>query len=54
MAYLVDASAYEEMERLLTVARRELFLREVREAETEYASGRAARLEDVDALLRDW
>ena len=53
VAYLVDASAYEEMERLLTVARRELFLREVREAETEYASGRTARFEEVDALLRD-
>lgn len=52
-AYLVDARRYEAEREELRVARRALFLREVREAETEYAAGDASAYADMDALLDD-
>ena len=52
-AYLVDARRYEAEREELRAARRALFLREVREAETEYAAGDASAYADMDALLDD-
>jgi PHD/YefM family antitoxin component YafN of YafNO toxin-antitoxin module len=52
-AYLVDAKRYEAERDELRAARRALFLREVREAEAEYAAGDAAAYPDMDALLDD-
>jgi len=37
----------------LRAARRQLFLREVREAEAEYAAGQAASFDDIEVLLAD-
>ncbi len=52
-AYLVDADRYDAQLAELRAARRQLFLREVREAEAEYASGEAHEYEDLEALLAD-
>jgi prevent-host-death family protein len=52
-AYLVDADTYEALSAELRAARRALFLREVRDAEAEYASGQATSYEDMAALLAD-
>ena len=52
-AYLVDASRYDEQMAELRAARRQLFLREVREAEAEYAAGKAKTYDDFEALLSD-
>ncbi len=52
-AYLVDARRYEAEREELRAARRALFLREVREAEAEYATGDASAYADMDALLDD-
>jgi prevent-host-death family protein len=52
-AYLVDARRYEAEREELRAARRALFLREVREAEAEYAAGGSAAYEDMDTLLDD-
>ena len=52
-AYLVDAGRYEAEREELRAARRALFLREVREAEAEYATGGSTAYEDMDALLDD-
>lgn len=52
-AYLVDARRYEAEREELRAARRALFLREVREAEAEYAAGGSAVYEHMDALLDD-
>lgn len=52
-AYLVDATRYEAEREELRVARRALFLREVREAEAEYVAGGSMTYEDMDALLDD-
>ena len=52
-AYLVDARRYEAEREELRAARRALFLREVREAEAEYATGDASSYADMDALLDD-
>ena len=52
-AYLVNAGRYEAEREELRIARRALFLREVREAEAEYAAGEAATYADMDALLAD-
>jgi prevent-host-death family protein len=52
-AYLVDAALYDAEREELRVARRTLFLREVREAEAEHEAGKAATYEDVEALLDD-
>jgi prevent-host-death family protein len=52
-AYLVDAATYEAQRAELRTARRALFLREVREAEAEYAAGEATVFADLDALLDD-
>lgn len=50
-AYLVDAKRYDAQREELRVARRALFLREVREAEAEYAAGSSTAYADMDALL---
>ncbi len=52
-AYLVDARQYEAEREELRIARRALFLREVREAEAEYQTGDATTYDDMDALLAD-
>jgi prevent-host-death family protein len=52
-AYLVDAEQYDRQVAELRAARRQLFLREVREAEAEYAAGKAPEFDDVEALLAD-
>ena len=52
-AYLVDARRYEAEREELRAARRALFLREVREAEAEYATSDATVYADMDALLDD-
>jgi len=52
-AYLVGADQYEADQAELHAARRALFLREVREAEAEYAAGSFTEYDDVEALIRD-
>jgi len=52
-AYLVDARQYEAERAELRAARRGLFLREVREAEAEYAAGGATPFADMDDLLAE-
>jgi len=52
-AYLVDADRYDAQMAELRAARRQLFLREVREAEAEYATGEAQSYDHMDALLAD-
>lgn len=52
-AYLVDAGHYDAERAELRAARRALFLREVREAESEYLAGEATPYDDMDALLAD-
>ncbi|MEO6350654.1 MAG: type II toxin-antitoxin system Phd/YefM family antitoxin [Candidatus Limnocylindrales bacterium] len=52
-AYLVDADQYDAQMAELRTARRQLFLREVREAEAEYAAGNARVFDDMEALLSD-
>lgn len=52
-AYLVDAEQYDAQMAELRSARRQLFLREVREAEAEYAAGAARTDEDMEALLAE-
>lgn len=53
IAYLVDADAYDAYRTELASVRRQLFLREVREAEAEYVAGPAKEYEDVEALIAD-
>lgn len=50
-AYLVDAKQYDAQMAELRAARRQLFLREVREAEAEYNVGEASAFDDMEALL---
>jgi len=52
-AYLIDADRYDAEREELRLARRQLFLREVREAEAEFGAGDAATYADVEALLDD-
>ena len=52
-AYLVDAKHYEAEREVLRAARRALLLREVQEAESEYAAGGSAVYSDMEALLDD-
>jgi prevent-host-death family protein len=52
-AYLVEAAQYEAQMAELRAARRQLFLREVREAEAEYAAGAVPEFEDMEALLAE-
>ena len=52
-AYLVGAEHFDTVMTDLATARRELFLREVHEAEAEYAAGAAQTFEDIEALARD-
>lgn len=52
-AYLVGAEQYEAQQAELRAARQALFLREVREAEAEYAAGGSTAYEDVEGLIGD-
>jgi prevent-host-death family protein len=52
-AYLVDAAQYDADQAELRAARRELFLREVREAEAEYKAGEASTYDRMDDLLNE-
>jgi prevent-host-death family protein len=51
-AYLVDADLYDAQMAELRAARRELFLREVNDAEAELAAGQGSRYEDVEELIK--
>jgi len=53
IAYLVDADAYDQERSELATVRRQLFLREVREAEAEYATTTPTQYADVEALIAD-
>jgi len=53
IAYLVDADAYDADRAELSSVRRQLFLREVREAEAEYVASPAKEYEDVEELIAD-
>ena len=50
-AYIVGPARYERDQAELGELRRAVFLREVREAEAEYAAGDAPRFDDMDQLL---
>ncbi len=52
-AYLVDAERYEQQMAELHSARRQLFLREVREAEAEYTAEQSHEYDDMESLLAD-
>ena len=52
-AYLVDAKQYDAQMAELRTARRQLFLREVREAEAEYGAGGARTFDQMEALLAE-
>lgn len=52
-AYLVNAAQYDAQMAELRSARRQLFLREVRKAEAEYAAGDSRTVEDMEALLAE-
>jgi prevent-host-death family protein len=51
-AYLVDAHQYDAQMTELRAARRQLFLREVGEAEAELATGGGSEYDNVDELIR--
>jgi prevent-host-death family protein len=53
IAYLVDADTYDADRAELASVRRQLFLREVREAEVEYAASPAREYEKVEELIAD-
>ena len=50
-AYIVSPERFEQDPAELRTLRRALFVAEVREAEAEYAAGRATQFEDVETLL---
>ena len=50
-AYIVGPARYERDQAELGELRRAVFLREVREAEAEYAAGDAPHFDDVEQLL---
>ena len=52
-AYLVDPNVYDAQMSELRAVRRQLFLREVREAEAELIAGNTTQYEDMEALLGD-
>jgi prevent-host-death family protein len=52
-AYLVSPEHFERDQSELKALRRALFVREVREAEAEYAAGEAQPFDDVEDLIRD-
>ena len=52
-AYIVSPERFEREQDELRTLRRALFLAEVREAEAEYAAGKATEFEDMEALLDD-
>jgi len=53
IAYLVDADVYDAERAELASVRRQLFLREVREAEAEHTAGPARDYGDVEELIAD-
>ena len=53
IAYLVDADTYDADRTELANVRRQLFLREVREAEADYVAGPAREYDDVEGLIAD-
>jgi prevent-host-death family protein len=52
-AYIVSPERFERDQEELKALRRQLFLAEVREAETEYRAGDARRYDDMEQLLDD-
>jgi len=53
IAYLVDADVYDAERAELASVRRQLFLREVREVETEHTAAPARDYDDVEELIAD-
>jgi prevent-host-death family protein len=53
IAYLVDANTYDADRAELASVRRQLFLREVREAEGEYEASPAKEYHDAEELIAD-
>ena len=53
IAYLVDADVYDAERVELASVRRQLFLREVRDAEAEYTAAPARDYDDVEKLIAD-
>lgn len=51
IAYLVDAGAYDAERAELATIRRQLFLREVHEAEAEHAAALPREFENVEELI---
>src|SRR5689334_13479017 len=51
-AYLVDADVYDAQMAELRSARRQLFLREVGEAEAELRAGKSAEYDNVEDLIK--
>jgi len=52
-AYIVSPERYERDQAELSVLRRAVFVREVREAEAEYQTGEARSFDDVEELLNE-
>jgi prevent-host-death family protein len=50
-AYIVSPEHYERDQSELRMLRRQLFIREVREAEAEYRAGEARSFDDVEDLI---
>jgi prevent-host-death family protein len=50
-AYIVSPDRFDRDQQELALLRRQLFVSEVREAESEYKAGEAPRFEDVERLL---
>ena len=50
-AYIVGTARYERDQEELRTLRRTLFVREVREAEAEYATGESQTFDDMESLL---
>ncbi len=50
-AYIVSPDRYERDQQELSLLRRQLFVAEVREAESEYGAGATPRFDDVERLL---
>jgi prevent-host-death family protein len=53
IAYLVDADAYDAERAELASVRRQMFLREVREAEAEHTATPAKEYDDVEEMIAD-
>jgi prevent-host-death family protein len=53
VAYIVEAEAYEALQRDLKQLRHELFWQDVRAAESEHRAGQSQEYKNADALITD-